>query len=195
MSTINTTNIKNPSSALNNIELDNAGGAKFQQVTGGALTLETLKNTTSGSFVDFTGIPAWVKRVTVLFNAVSTNGAVDLLLQLGVASTPTTSGYLNGQSIFSWSSGILSSTSSAGIPIYNNSANYTWTGRAVIERLSAASNNWVVTITLNNTVTSPSAVVSSGVAVLSGALGMVRLTTSTGAPLFDNGSVNLLYEG
>lgn len=195
MSTINAVNIKNPGAASNNIVLDNAGGAAFQQITGGALTLATLKTTTSGANVDFTSVPSWVKRVTVLFNGVSTTGAVDLLIQLGVGSTPTTSGYLNGQSIFSYGSGILSSTSSAGIPIYNNFAAYTWTGRAVIERLDANSNNWVVTVTLNNTQTSPSVVISSGVAVLSGALGMVRITTTTGAPTFDTGSINLLYEG
>jgi len=194
MSTINASYLKNPSSALNNIELDNAGGAAFQQIKGGALTLATLKTTTSGTAIDFTGIPSWVKRVTVLFNNVSTTGAVDLLVQLGVGSTPTTSGYLNGQSIFSSGSGILSSTSAAGIPIYNNAATYGWTGRAVIERLDASSNNWVVTITLN-TQTSPAAVVSSGVAVLAGALGMVRVTTTTGTPTFDAGSMNILYEG
>lgn len=195
MGTINANYLKNPSSALINIELDNAGGAAFQQIKGGALTLATLKTTTSGTAIDFTGIPSWVKRVTVLFNGVSTTGTIDLLVQLGVGSTPTTSGYLNGQSIFSWGSGILSSTSAAGIPIYNNAAAYVWTGRAVIERLDPASNNWVVTITLNNTVTSPAAVVSSGVAVLAGALGMVRVTTTTGTPTFDLGSMNILYEG
>lgn len=195
MSTINALYLKSPNSVVNNIELDNAGGAAFQQIKGGALTLDTLKTTTSGANVDFISVPAWVKRVTVLFNGVSTTGAVDLLIQLGVGATPTTSGYLNGQSIFSWGSGIISSTSSTGIPIYNNSATYVWTGRAVIERLSAANNNWVVTVTLNNTQTSPSAVVSSGVAVLSGSLGMVRITTTTGVPTFDAGSINLIYEG
>lgn len=158
------------------------------------INLGTLQNTTSQTFRDFTGIPSWARRVVLLFNGVSTTGASDLLIQLGVGSTPTTSGYLNGQSIFSWGSGILSSTSSAGIPIYNNAAAYVWSGRVVIERLDASSNNWIVTATLNNTQTSPAAVVSSGVAVLSGALGMVRLTTALGTPTFDAGSLNIAWE-
>lgn len=158
------------------------------------INLGTLQNTTSQAFRDFTGIPSWARRVVLLFNGVSTTGTSDLLIQLGVGSTPTTSGYLNGQSIFSWGSGILSSTSSAGIPIYNNAAAYAWTGRAVIERLDASSNNWVITATLNNTQTSPAALVSSGVAVLSGALGMVRLTTASGTPTFDAGSLNISWE-
>lgn len=158
------------------------------------INLGTLQNTTSQTFRDFTGIPSWARRVALLFNGVSTTGTSDLLIQLGVGSTPTTSGYLNGQSIFSWGSSILNSTSAAGIPIYNNAAAYVWTGRAVIERLDASSNNWVVTVTLNNTQTSPAAVVSSGVAVLSGALGMVRLTTVLGTPTFDAGSLNIAWE-
>lgn len=158
------------------------------------IRLGTLQNTTSQTFRDFTGIPSWARRVVLLFNGVSTTGASDLLIQLGVGSTPTTSGYLNGQSIFSWGSGILSSTSTAGIPVYNNAAAYVWSGRVVIERLDASSNNWVVTATLNNTQTSPAAVVSSGVAVLSGVLGMVRLTTASGTPTFDAGSLNLAWE-
>lgn len=158
------------------------------------ISLGALQNATSQTFRDFTSIPSWARRVVLLFNGVSTTGISDLLIQLGVGSTPTTSGYLNGQSIFSWGSGILSSTSTAGIPIYNNAAAYTWTGRAVIERLDASSNNWVVTVTLNNTQTSPAAVVSSGVAVLSGALGMVRLTTVLGTPTFDAGSLNIAWE-
>lgn len=158
------------------------------------INLGTTQATSSQTFRDFTGIPAWARRVVLLFNGVSTNGTSDLLIQLGVGTTPTTSGYANGQSIFSWASGILSSTSSAGIPIYNNAAAYVWTGRAVIEQQDASVNNWIVTATLNNTQTSPSSVMSSGIAVLPGVLGMVRLTTAAGTPTFDGGFLNIAWE-
>ncbi|MCV5968511.1 hypothetical protein, partial [Lactococcus petauri] len=36
--------------------------------------LATAQNTTSGTLFDFTGIPSWVKRITVMLNGVSTNG-------------------------------------------------------------------------------------------------------------------------
>ena len=93
MSTINTTNLKNPSSALNNIVLDNAGGAAFQQIKGGALTLGTAQASTSGTAIDFTGIPSWVKRVTVMFNGVSTNGTSLVQIQLGTSGGVEATGY------------------------------------------------------------------------------------------------------
>ena len=37
-------------------------------------TAGTFVATTSGTFVDFTGIPSWVKRITVMFNGFSTSG-------------------------------------------------------------------------------------------------------------------------
>jgi hypothetical protein len=48
---------------------------------------------TSGTSIDFTGMPSWVKRVTVMFDGVSTNGTSNLRIQTGAGSV-TTSGYL-----------------------------------------------------------------------------------------------------
>jgi hypothetical protein len=39
--------------------------------------------TTSGSLIDFTAIPSWVKRITVAMNQVSTNGTSAVIIQLG----------------------------------------------------------------------------------------------------------------
>jgi hypothetical protein len=64
-------------------------------------------STQSGTFKDFSGIPSWARRVTLLLYGVSTNGASDILVQLGSSATPLSSGYINGQSVFCWSSGIL----------------------------------------------------------------------------------------
>jgi hypothetical protein len=158
------------------------------------LNLATAVATTSGTFREITGIPSWARRVVLMLNGVSTNGTSDLLVQLGVGTTPLTSGYLNGQSIFAWGSGVLSATSAAGIPIFNNAAAYIFSGRIVIERIEATANNWLVTATLNNTQTSPAMVISSGVAPLSGPLGMVRLTTVGGTATFDAGSMNISWE-
>lgn len=150
--------------------------------------------TQSGTFKDFSGIPSWARRVTLLLYGVSTTGASDILVQLGSSATPISSGYINGQSVSCWGSGILSSTSTAGIPIYNNSATYVWTGRIVIEQLEPGLHNWVVIATLNNTVTSPASVISTGVAPLTAALSMVRLTTASGTPTFDAGYASISWE-
>ena len=160
-----------------------------------AINISAAQATQSGTFKDFTGIPSTARRVVLLLYGVSTTGASDILIQLGGGTTPVTSGYINGQSIFAWGSGVLSSTSTAGIPIYNNAATYVWSGRVVMELLEPGFNNWVVTATLNNTTTSPSMVVSSGIAALgANVLGMVRLTTASGTPTLDAGYASISWE-
>ena len=67
---------------------------------GGNATLNPLVSfnpvSASGSNpITFSGIPSWAKRITVMFNGVSTNGTSQYQIQLGTGSTPTytTSGY------------------------------------------------------------------------------------------------------
>lgn len=151
--------------------------------------------TQSGTFKDFPNIPSTVRRVVLLLYGVSTSGTSDLLVQLWGGSTLVNATYVNGQSVFAWGSGVLSSTSTAGIPIYNNAASYVWSGRVVMELLEPGLNNWVVTATLNNTTTSPSMVISSGIAALgANVLGMVRLTTASGTPTLDAGYASISWE-
>lgn len=158
------------------------------------ISLSDAQATQNGTYKDFSGIPSWARRVVLLLYGVSTNGASDILIQLGGAS-PVTSGYINGQSTFAWGSGILNTTSTAGIPIYNNSATYVWSGRVVMELLEPGLNNWVVTATLNNTVTSPAMVISSGIAALgANVLAMVRITTASGTPALDAGYASISWE-
>lgn len=159
------------------------------------INITAAQATQSGTFKDFPGIPSTARRVVLLLYGVSTNGTSDLLVQLWGGVTPANATYINTQSVFAWGSGVLSSTSSAGIPIYNNAASYVWTGRVVMELLEPGLNNWVVTATLNNTITSPSMVVSSGIAALgANALNFVRLTTASGTLTLDAGYASLSWE-
>ena len=165
----------------------NGSGANVPLVQG------TAQNSTSGTAIDFTGIPSWAKRVTVVFNGVSTTSTSDILVQLGVGSTPTTSGYVGGQSVFSYVSGVLNSTSTAGIPVYNNLAAYVFYGHMVLHNVSG--NLWLGTGLFVNNNTNISTVSSAGTISLGGSLGMVRITTATApTPTFDNGSINIFYE-
>jgi len=58
-----------------------------------ALTSATAKASTSGTSIDFTGIPSWVKRITVMFSGVNTTVGAQIVVQLGTGGSPTTSGY------------------------------------------------------------------------------------------------------
>ena len=66
----------------------------FSSYQGGTITSGTAVASTSGTSIDFTSIPSWVKRITVMFNGVSTNGTSQVQIQLGAGSV-TTTGYLS----------------------------------------------------------------------------------------------------
>jgi len=49
--------------------------------------------TASGTSIDFTGIPSWVKRITVMFDGVSVSGTSRVMVQLGDSGGVETTGY------------------------------------------------------------------------------------------------------
>ena len=93
-------------------EIKIADGAVSQAKRSEDLTLETAKSATSTS-VDFTGIPSWVKRVTVMFDGVSTNGASNCLVQIGAGSV-TTSGYISTGNAYTNAVNTVGASSTAG---------------------------------------------------------------------------------
>ena len=53
---------------------------------GGALLQQSVQATTSGTTIDFTGIPSWGKRITLQLDDVSEDtGAQNLTMQLGTS--------------------------------------------------------------------------------------------------------------
>jgi len=149
----------------------------------------TAVASTSGTSIDFTSIPSWVKRVTVMFNNVSTSGTSNLQVQLGSGS-PATSGYL-GSSLASTSAGNTAATSTTGFVLLAGSAAYVSNGIGVFTNLTG--NTWAGTINLGQS--DSARVVSVYASIpLSGTLDRVRITTVNGTDTFDAGSINILYE-
>ena len=149
----------------------------------------TAQNTTSGTAIDFTGIPAGVKRITVMFNGVSTNGSSILQVQLGSGSV-VTSGYIAVGSVVI-ASAAAAVTSTTGFPIGNgNAAADAHYGFVVCTLVGA--NTWAA----NGSLAGATAFVKStaGSVTLSGSLDRIRITTVNGTDTFDAGSINILYE-
>ena len=158
----------------------------------GSIVSGTVQNSTSGTSIDFTSIPSWVKRITVMFNGVSLSGTATLLFQIGAGSVSTT-GYAanSGYSTGGTGAGI---TSTSGYPIANTAvAAETVTGTATFTLLNLSTGLWVLQF-VGNLGTAGYFVVGSGSKTLSGTLDRVRLTTSNGTDTFDAGSINILYE-
>ena len=154
----------------------------------------TAVASTSGTSIDFTSIPSWVKRITVMFNGVSLSSTAQVLIQLGVGSTPTTTGYLSGQVYVLIGGGGTNGTSStSGFVLQAGAAVYTLNGSLTLNLLNSSTNLWTGSGVMYNQTSVPLITSSAGVVALSGTLGMVRITT-TGADTFDAGSINILYE-
>ena len=165
-------------------------------VTGGiqgTITSSTAVASTSGTSIDFTGIPSWVKRITVMFNGVSTSGTSQKILQLGTGSTTfTTTGYVTSSSYIVTSVGTLAYTN--GFNIYNLVlAADTLSGIVVFTNITG--NTWVGSGSVSQTTGTAVIVLTAGSIALSAALTAVRITTAGGTDTFDAGSINILYEG
>jgi hypothetical protein len=155
--------------------------------TGSQLVSGVSQASTSGTSIDFTSIPSWVKRVTVMFNGVSTSGTSQIILQIGAGSI-TTSGYVGGASQVSGAT--ISANSSGFLITQATGAGNTYSGSSVIN--SSTSNVWNQTgIVGRNDGTIN---LGGGFLSLGGTLDRVRITTTGGTDTFDAGSINILYE-
>jgi hypothetical protein len=144
---------------------------------------------TSGTSIDFTGIPSWAKRVTVMFNGVSTNGSNNLLVQVGAGSV-TTSGYTSSAAQMT-SASTNTASSTAGILATGALAStLAYSGHLVITNVT--SNTWVASSCVAGAASNNN--ISTGGIALGGTLDRVRITTVGGTDTFDAGSINILYE-
>lgn len=156
---------------------------------GTRLTLGTAVASTSGTSIDFTGIPAGKKRITIMFDGVSTNGTSNCCVQLGDSGGIETSGYLGaisnqgGSTTTNFSSSFVVTVGMLAADIYH--------GQIVLTNLNG--NTWVESSILSQ---SGAAAVryGSGVKTLSATLDRVRITTAAGADTFDAGTINIAYE-
>jgi hypothetical protein len=156
------------------------------------LTLGTAVATTSGTAIDFTGIPSWVKRITVMLRGVSTNGASTAVVQLGTTSGVETTGYTSSAETLGTTNAYSTFTAGFGI---NGNWGATITVEGAITMTQITTNTWVATGIINRTDASVYMGFSGGSKVTAGTLDRIRLTTVNGTDTFDAGSVNILYEG
>ena len=143
---------------------------------------------TSGTSIDFTSIPTWVKRITVMFNGVSTSGTSNILLQLGTSSGVETTSYVSGNANVSTT--VTNNTSTQGHLVDSSVAgtNVDY-GHAIITLISG--NTWVGSSQVNNAGVSK---IGNSSKALAGTLDRVRITTVNGTDTFDAGTINILYE-
>jgi hypothetical protein len=189
--TINgTTGVVTPGATIGSINgiLKSSSGVVSQASVGtdySQLTLATAQ-AASGTAVDFTGIPSWAKRITVMFNGVSGSGTSNFMVQLGDSGGIENTGYTGAvnreTNILGFSAGF--------ILMFSNVAAVTNTIQVIISNIN--SNNWICSFIS----TRSDNAVSYGVGVksLSDVLTQLRITTVNGTDTFDAGTINISYE-
>ena len=145
----------------------------------------------AGTAIDFTGIPSWAKRVTIMFLNVSTSGTSNILAQVRIASGPETAGYASAAVR---EAAVGAAVSTAGFILTANIGATSIFQGAVTLTLMSNSNWWVSTGLLGHTDGSGNMNSSSGTRTAAGVLTGVRLTMVNGTDTFDAGSVNVMWE-
>lgn len=169
-------------------------GSNTQTLVAATGTLAPLISGTSvsasGTSVDFTSIPSWVKRITVMFNGVSTNGTSLPQVQLGDAGGVENTGYVCFAGLIAGASVVGASYTSGFVSNLNNAGN-NLSGTMVLTLLG--SNTWTATYNLGSP-GSTALSLGGGSKALSDTLTQVRITTVNGTDTFDAGTINILYE-
>jgi hypothetical protein len=193
VSTLSTTNLKNPSSGSNNIVL-NADGTTTVAAPSNIIKSGTAVASTSGVAIDFTGIPSWAKRVTVMFNGVSTSGTSPPQIQLGTSSGVEITSYQCSNSIIVSTVGTANFTTGFGLGV----ATGQWAAARIfngsVSITSFGSNAWTAFGSVGAS-DATALYLTAGAKTLSGTLDRVRITTVNGTDNFDAGSINILFEG
>ena len=154
-------------------------------------TSATAVASTSGTAIDFTSIPSWVKRVSVLLNKTSISGTSNILIQLGTSGGIDSSNYEAQASIVNVAAATSNSTS--GFIVRDDEAAARISGIMTIANVS--SNFWVASGTLCNIGGTESVQMVAGAKELPATLDRVRIRSGNGTDTFDGGSVNIMYEG
>jgi hypothetical protein len=166
-------------------------GTTGVQGNSGAFVADTVK-TATGTSVDFTDIPSWVKRITVMLSGVSTNGTNGIRFQLRVGGSAVTTNYTTAN--FTVTNAIAGSVSpiTNGWPITLASASSVNHGQIILNKISDSA--WVGSGQFYDSLATERIAVTVGRAFSVGVVDGVRVTTTGGTDTFDAGSINIFYE-
>lgn len=160
------------------------GITTFNGNVSGALSSGTAQSASGlGTAVNFTDIPSWVKRITIMFAGLSLSGGGTMCVQLGDSGGIEQTGYLGADS--GGNSHTVGFRLTPGV-----TANDSISSNAFLTKVSS-DNTWVFSYCAS-ALSQP--YVSSGIKTTSDTLTQLRITTIEGTAPFDGGTINILYE-
>ncbi len=140
---------------------------------------------------DFTSIPSWVKRITVMLDGISLSGTDIPIFQLGDSGGFENTGYVCTAARLQDSTAISVTSDTTGFRIASAAAATTLSGSIIFTNLTG--NTWVAQGAFSNTTTTNFLFTTSGSKTLSATLDRITLTRS-GTNTFDAGTINILFE-
>jgi hypothetical protein len=198
--TYNATSLITPSgadiaiSAGDSVDLVSLGSGNWRVIrrvagTDAKINLATTQ-AASGANIDFTGIPAGVRRITVLANGVSTTSTGTPVLQIGDSGGVETTSYAATNTLIVNAGATAIAAFTTGFPFGGQNAANTYNGKIVLDLIDVATNTWSVSGIIGaSSVTS----FPSGTKATSAMLDRVRLTVGSG-DTYDAGSFNVSWE-
>ena len=151
--------------------------------------LGTSVVSTSGTSFDFTDIPSWAKRVTVMIAGVSA-GTASKIVQIGAGSITTTGYSGGGGALATAASGSTSSTVGFLFGLSTLAADVL-SGIMTLQNITG--NTWVASFA-GGSPTGNQALMAGGFIALGGTLDRLRITTTNGTDTFDAGTINIMWE-
>jgi len=171
-----------------------AGSAAAAAATIAPIQLQTAVATTSGATIDFTSIPAGVKRITVMLSSVSSNGTSDFAIQLGDAGGFETSGYLANSFYYTETPAIDNIVYTTAFGLSSGiTAGKTFTFKITLDLMNVSAFTWISNH-IGQEDSGFGSQTGGGSKSLSAELTQVRLTTVGGSNTFDAGSVAISWE-
>lgn len=164
-----------------------SGELSWQTVSTSNLTRGTAVATTSGTSVDFSSLPAGIRRITLLMDNVQTNGTSRVCVRVGTGGTVETSGYSGTVRQDAISESMDTSFE------FDIAANATGTRQVTMFLHNIDGNTWLMS-SLCGRGDSDNSSYAAGRIALSGTLDIVSITTFNGTDTFDGGTANIFYE-
>jgi hypothetical protein len=158
-----------------------------------AINRGTEQATTSGTQIDFTSIPAGVRRITVMFDGVSFNGGDGASIQLGDSGGIETTGYSGVTGI---SVGVSTGTgagNSTGVKVIYDGVSASDNCSGVVTIVNQSGNKWLLSGLVSRNNGSLQVYTIVGSKPLSDVLDRLRFKID-GASSFDAGTINIMWE-
>lgn len=152
---------------------------------------KTVAASTTGTSVAFTSIPTWARRITVIFNGVSTDNTSPLLVRLGTVAGTATTGYVSTGARLA-AAGTTVDSSTAGFILNATAAADVVSGTFTISCIDPTNYVYVADHTVKAGTTA--VMVGGGNVTLGNLMDRLSITTVSGTANFDAGSINVLYE-